>query len=52
MLNVPQVGVLVCKLLSDAFVLWMLWTQHQARVVAQLPQILQGLKDYTFHYVK
>ena len=44
MLNVPQVGVLTCQLLSDAFVLRMLRGQDQTRVVTQLPQVLQGLK--------
>lgn len=44
-LYVPQAGVLSCQLLSDAFVLWMLRGQDQARVVTQLPQVLQRLKE-------
>lgn len=47
MLNVPQAGVLTRQLLTDTFVLWMLRSQHQARVVAQLPQVLQSLKEDT-----
>lgn len=42
-LDVPQVGVLSRQLLSDSFVLWVLRSQNQARVVAQLPQVLQCL---------
>lgn len=43
MLDVPQVCVLTRQLLSDSFVLWMLRSQNQARVVTQLTQVLQRL---------
>lgn len=47
MLDVPQAGVLTGQLLTDAFVLWMLGSQHQARVVAQFAQVLQSLRGDT-----
>ena len=46
-LNVAQVGVLTHQLLRDAFELWMLRGQDQTRVVAQLTQVLQRLKEWT-----
>lgn len=44
-LNVAQVRVLRGQLLRDALVLWMLRSQDQVRVVAQLTEVLQRLKE-------
>jgi len=43
-LQVPQAGALRRQLGADAFELGVLRRQHQAGVVAQLPQVLQRLK--------
>lgn len=48
MLNVAQVGVLACELLSDMFELWMLHGQDQAGMVAQLTEVLQRLEECSF----
>lgn len=42
-LNVPQAGALSRQLLRDPLELRMLRRQDQAGMVAQLPQVLQGL---------
>lgn len=45
MLKVPQAGALPGELLADALVLGVLRGQDQARVITQLPQVLQSLKE-------
>lgn len=50
MLNVAQVGVLTRQLIRDAFVLRMLRRQNQVWMVAELPQVLQRLKDRKLGY--
>lgn len=43
-LDVSEAGVLSCQLVCDASVLGVLGREDQARVVTQLPQVLQGLE--------
>lgn len=44
-LDVPQAGALSRQLLGDPLVLGVLRSQHQAGMVAQLPQVLQRLRE-------
>lgn len=44
-LDVSQAGALSRQLLRDPLVLWMLRGQDQAGMVAQLPQVLQRLRE-------
>lgn len=44
-LDVSQAGALSRQLLGDPLVLGVLRSQHQAGMVAQLPQVLQRLRE-------